>query len=82
MKNKNPLKRLFVDTLGEPFYLNVAQFKNKEAWYPLWYAKWAGSKSFKEAVELRKEAQEWLYENGSDGWTNKCFRTVKITLYK
>lgn len=70
-----------VYSLGQPFYLNIVRFSNNSNWYPMWYSKWAGSDSRSEAVELRKEAQEYLFQNGSDHWTSKNFRTVKVKLY-
>jgi len=80
---KDPLKSLFVSELGEPFYLNVCQFFDKEKWYPIWYEKWSGSHKRMTAVKLRKEAAKYLHETGSDKWRDKKnIKTVKITLFE
>ncbi len=81
-KVKSPIEKLMVSSLGEPFYLNVVLFENDNRWFPIFESKWAGSTHKLEAVKLRKEAQVWLKENGSKKWTEKNFKTVKVTLYK
>ena len=80
---KNPLKKLFVSSLGKPFYLNVVQFQDKDKWHPMFYAKWAGSSKRMEAVQLRKEASKYLHKKGNKVWQDvKNIKTVRITLFQ
>jgi hypothetical protein len=80
---KNPLKALFVESLGEPFYLNVVQFKNEEKWFPMFHTKWSGSEKRSEAVKLRKEASDWLHNHGNKEWKDgKNIKTVKVIHYQ
>jgi len=82
-KEKNPLNKLFVSELGEPFYLNVIQFSNEGKWYPTWYSEWAGKTKRGEAVRLRKELSSFLHNEGNKEWKDgKNIKTVKITLFK
>jgi len=83
MKKNNSLNKLLVESLSEPFFLNVVQFRDEEKWYPLWYSKWAGSNSRNEAVALRKEASKYLHETGNKDWRDgKNIKTVKVELFK
>lgn len=80
---KNPLNKLLISSLGEPFYLNVVQFLNEDAWYPMFYAKWVGSNKKSEAIMLRKEASKYLHEHGNKKWRDgKNIKTVKVEHYK
>lgn len=83
---KDPLKKLFVDKLEAPFYLNVVQFSycnGRKSWSPMFYSKWAGSDRRSEAVRLRKEASAYLHEKGSDTWRDGVnIKTVKVSLYQ
>ena len=79
---KNPLNKLLISSLKSPFYLNVVQFSNEDGWYPMFYAKWAGSEKRAEAVSLRKDAAKYLHETGSKSWRDgKNIKTVKVSHY-
>lgn len=84
MNKKSPLEKSIVNTLREPFYLNVVKYLNTEdRWYPIMISKWAGSSHLREAVKIRKEAAVYLHKQGNSEWKDgKNIKTVKVTLYK
>ena len=81
MTKKSPLEKLIVNTLGEPFYLNVMKLQNDDRWFPMIEDRFAGSRSKGEAVRMRADALKDLQLTGSPDWKAKELKTVKITLY-
>ena len=83
---KSPLGKLVLETLGEPFYLNIVQFisHNSAKWdtpIPCWIDKYYGSTKRNEAVKLRKEFLKYLQTEGNPNWKEKDLKTVKIKYY-
>ena len=80
---KSPLEKLLVETLNEPFYLNVVEFENKKGWSPMFHQEYIGSERLVEAIRLRREGAKYLHDNGSDKWKDgKNIKTVKVELFK
>jgi hypothetical protein len=79
---KSPLNKLVLESLGEPFYLNIVRFKNDEKWFPCWHKEYSGATRRADAIRLRKDFLKFLQTYGNPDWSEKDLKTVKVEYYK
>jgi len=78
---KSPLNKLVLETLGEPFYLNIVKMEKDKYWNPCWIKEYNGSNKRLKAVAMRKDLLKYLKDFNED-WSEKDLKTVKVEYYK